>query len=130
VGVGLGSYYLTLWARAWRDTVEFLKSQGVLLGLVGVILTAAFTWYDSAGVGEQFSPHIPVYAAIRATAVLTLVTLLVNLFIARWRLHQAQATYVEATILKHRAAVEAEFPIRLMLPSEPARAVEEGGRRP
>jgi hypothetical protein len=36
----------------------------------------------------------------------------------------------EATILKHRAAVEAEFPIRLMLPSELVRAVEEGGRRP
>jgi hypothetical protein len=35
-----------------------------------------------------------------------------------------------ARFLKHRAAVEAAFPIRLMLPSEPARAVEEGVRRP
>ena len=65
---------------------------------MGVILTAAFTWYDSVGVGEQFSPRIPVYAAIKATAVLALVTLLVNLFIAPWRLHQAQATCIEATI--------------------------------
>jgi hypothetical protein len=32
----------------------------VLLGLVGVILTAAFTRCDSVGVGEQFSPRIPV----------------------------------------------------------------------
>jgi hypothetical protein len=36
----------------------------------------------------------------------------------------------EATILKHRAAVEAASPIRLMLLSELARAVGEGGRRP
>jgi hypothetical protein len=57
--------------------------------------------------------------------VLALVTLLVNLFIAPWRLHQAQATCIEATILKHRAAVEAEFPIRLMLPYELARAVRK-----
>jgi hypothetical protein len=32
----------------------------VLLGLVGVILTAAVTRCDSVGVGEQFSPRIPV----------------------------------------------------------------------
>jgi hypothetical protein len=34
----------------------------------------------------------------------------------------------EATILKYRTAVEKEFPIHLMLPSELVRAVEEGRR--
>ena len=37
------------------------------------------------------------------------------------------ATCDEATILKHRAQVEAEFSIRLMLPSELVREIQQGG---
>jgi hypothetical protein len=64
--------YLLWQARAGRDTAAHLLRQGIPLGLVVVVLTAALTWYESVGVGEQFNPRIPVYAAIVATVVVAL----------------------------------------------------------
>jgi len=93
-GVGLGSYYRMVWARAWRDTVAFLLRQGIPLGLVVVVLTAAVTWYESVGVGERFNPRIPVYAAVVVTVAVALAAFVWNLVASPWRLHEQQAARI------------------------------------
>jgi hypothetical protein len=95
-GVGLGSYYRMVWARAGRDTAAFLLRQGIPLGLVVAVLTIAVTWFESAGVGERFNPRIPVYAAIVATVVVALAIFVCNLVATPWRLHAELATRLRA----------------------------------
>jgi hypothetical protein len=87
--VGLGSYYRTVWARASRDTVAFLKSQ-ILVGLVVAVVTALVTGRVSADVGEAFNVRVAVYAAVVAAAAIALVALVWNLVTVPWRLHEEQ----------------------------------------
>jgi hypothetical protein len=93
--VGLGSYYLAVWARAWRDTAKFLKAH-VLVGLAITVFTAVVTGVVSGG-GEAFNPRVAVYAAIWAAVAVALFVLTLNLAVLTpWRLHAELAARLQA----------------------------------
>jgi hypothetical protein len=95
-GVGLGSYYQKVWARAWRDTVAFLKAH-VLVGLAITVFTPVVTGVVSADVGEAFNARVAVYAAIWVAVVVALFVLALNLVVLTpWRLHAELAARLRA----------------------------------
>src|SRR5262249_51500520 len=90
---GFGYYCRLVSARAWADTVRFLKAQ-VLFGSLIAVLTAIVTGVVSAEVGEKFNVHIAVYAVIVAGLVVAFGAFLFNLIAAPWRLHEEQETHL------------------------------------
>jgi hypothetical protein len=69
--LGRRAYYGTVWARASRTTVAFLKSQ-ILVGLAIAVVTAIVTGAVSADVGEAFNVQVAIYAAVVASLAVAL----------------------------------------------------------
>jgi hypothetical protein len=93
--VGIRSYYRTVCARAWRDTLAFLKAH-VLVGLAVTLFTAVVTGVVSVDVGETFNARVAIYAAVWASAAITLIVLVWNVVAVPWRMHQELLTRLQA----------------------------------
>lgn len=89
-GVGWANYYGTVWSRAWRDTVTFLKAQ-ILFNLLGALIVAGVTYRIGADIGEPFNVKVAAYAAILAAIVVTVGVFAWNLAAAPWRLREEMA---------------------------------------
>jgi hypothetical protein len=90
------SYYLAVCARAWRDAAALLTRQGIFLGLLVAVLTAAITGWAGAGVGERFNVGLAVFAAVGAALVVAALALAWCLVAAPWRLHAELAARLQA----------------------------------
>jgi hypothetical protein len=84
--VGLGSYYRILLARAWRDTLVFSRNQ-IIVSLIGTLLVAGglYRWNADPSVTSG------AIATVLAAFVIVVVTLLWNIIVVPWRLHEEQA---------------------------------------
>jgi hypothetical protein len=94
-GVSPGTYYRSVFARAWRDTVAFLKAH-VLVGLAITVFTAVVTGMVSANFGETFNPRVAIYAAVWASAVIAVIVLVWNMVTVPWRMHQELLARLQA----------------------------------
>jgi hypothetical protein len=93
--LGRRAYYGTVWARASRTTVAFLKSQ-ILVGLAIAVVTAIVTGAVSADVGEAFNVQVAIYAAVVASLAVALFAFAWNVVASPWWLYKEQAALVEA----------------------------------
>lgn len=60
--VGLGSYYRTVLARAWRDTIAFSRNQ-IIVSLIGTLMVAGGLYWWNADPGATSGAVATVLAA-------------------------------------------------------------------
>ena len=94
-GVGRASYYRTVFARAWHDTLAVSKAQ-ILVGLLGALIIAVVTHRISAGSGEPFNPKVTAYAATLAALALVAGAFAWNLIVVPWRMHKELLVQLQA----------------------------------
>lgn len=92
--MGLRSYYGAVWARAWRDTAMFVKTE-VVIGLAVGVVAAIVTGRESAELGEAFNERLAIYALVVGSAVTVIFFLVCHLAAAPWRLYREQAALTE-----------------------------------
>ena len=89
------SYYRTVLARAWRDTLTFWKAQ-ILFNLVGGLIVAFVTYSTSVGIGEPFNGKVAAYATILAAMVIGASAFVWNVTAVPWRMHRELLVSLQA----------------------------------
>src|ERR687891_508194 len=78
--VGLGSYYRTVLARAWRDTIAFSRNQ-IIVSLIGTLMVAGGLYWWNADPGATSG----AVATVLAACLIVVATMMWNIIAAPWR---------------------------------------------
>jgi hypothetical protein len=89
------SYYRTVLARAWCDTLTFWKAQ-ILFNLVGGLIVAFVTYSTSVGIGGPFNGKVAAYATTLAALVIGANAFAWNVTAVPWRMHRELLVSLQA----------------------------------